>query len=194
MQSVAIYARTNGTEPELIDGLRRIVEDRGDVVFGVFIDDASIQGKGKNAAWRRMLDSLDRIDQIILNDAGDMPGRSAVGEVLLALAVLATQGVSIVVPSLGIDTGAGMAAVIALTAAYRRGKLGQAIRRGQERAKEAGKHVGRPPIPMNVRRRILAELGAGSGVRSTAKRYGVSAGYVAAAKKTMSACTNTLAA
>jgi DNA invertase Pin-like site-specific DNA recombinase len=190
-KSVAIYLRQIGTEPELLAGLRQIVEDRGDVVFGVFIDGARIEGKGKNAAWRRLLDSLDQIDQIILNDPGDVP---AVRDFLAVLTTLSAYDTSILVPKMGIDTANGCAAVLDLVAAYRRAKKSAAIRRGQERAKKAGKHVGRPPIPMNVRRRILAELGAGSGVRSTAKRYGVSAGYVAAAKKAMSADTGMMAA
>jgi hypothetical protein len=196
-KSVAIYLRAIGTEPELIDGLRQIVEGRGDAVFGIFIDDARIEGKGKYGAWRRLLDHLDQIDQIVLGDPGDMPGR--VGrptgfDVLAALATLAAYGVSILVPKMGIDTANGCAAVLDFVAGYRRAKKSAAIKRGQERARRAGKHVGRPPIPDTVRRRILAELAAGAGIRGTAKRYGVSAGYVAAAKKTMSADTGMMAA
>jgi DNA invertase Pin-like site-specific DNA recombinase len=183
--AVAIYARTNGTEPEPLSGLRQTVEDRGDVVFGVFIDDATIQGKGKNAAWRRLLDSLDQIDQIILNDAGDMPGRSSVGDVLLALATLTAHGVNIVVPSLGIDTADGSAAVLDLIAAYRRAKLGQAIRRGQAKAIAAGRRIGRPTVPLAIQNRIRVALADGAGVRPTARRFKVSPAYIVNFRRTM---------
>jgi putative DNA-invertase from lambdoid prophage Rac len=193
--AVAIYARTNGTEPELLADLRRIVDDRGDVVFGIFIDDATTQGKGKNAAWRRLLDSLDQIDEIILNDPGDLPGRSSVNDVLLALATLTEPGVSVAVPSLGIDTSTGTEAVLDLIAAYRRSKRSQAIRRGQDRARKAGKHVGRPPIPANIRRRILAELAeTGGAIRATSRRYNVSPAFVVSVKKSMTAGSSLLAA
>ena len=184
--NVAIYARTNGTEPELLSGLRRIVEDRADVVFGVFIDDATIPGKGKNGAWRRLLDNLDQIDQIILNDPGDVPGRT-VEDLLAILTTLTGHDVTILVPSLGIDTGAGMTAVIALTTAYRRARKSSAIKRGQERARLAGRRIGRPPISTYIRRRILAELGAGGGVRPAARKFGVSPASVVAIRRSMNA-------
>jgi len=188
--SVAIYVRTNGTEPELLCDLRRIVEDRGDVIFGTFIDDATIQGKGKNAAWRRLLDSLDQIDQIILNDPGDLPGRSSVGDVLLALATLTAHDVSLVVGD--IDTSTGASAVLDLVAAYQRAKIGQAIKRGQERS---AKRIGRPAIPATVRRRIAATLAeTGGAIRATARRHNVSPAFVVSVKKSMAPGSSLLAA
>jgi DNA invertase Pin-like site-specific DNA recombinase len=172
-KTVAIYLRAVGTEPELLSDLRQIVEDRGDVVLGTFVDNGLIEGKGKLKAWNRLLADLNHIDQIVLNDVGDLPGLG-VKDFLAILTKVAVHNVAIFVPSLDIDTRDGTAAVVALTAAYQRAKLSQAIRRGQERARKAGRRIGRPPIPAIIRRRIMADLAAGGGVRPTARKYGVS--------------------
>jgi DNA invertase Pin-like site-specific DNA recombinase len=189
----AIYARTNGTEPELLSGLRRIVEFRGDVVVDTFVDDTTIERKGKNADWNRLLANLDQIDQIVLHNPGDIPGRT-IGDLLKFLQKLTAHSVSIVIPSLNIDTSAGAAAVIALTAAYRKAKKSAAIRYGQRRARAAGKYIGRPPIPTTVRQRVVADLSAGAGIRSTARRFKVSAGSVSAIRKSIAAGRSLLAA
>ena len=149
MQRTAIYTRTSA-EPE--NDLRRKVEAGGDVVVGVFADHAP--GRRRYAGWRSLMSSLDQIEQIALNDVGDLPGRG-VKDFLAILRALADHGVNIVVPALSIDTSDGMVAVIALIAAYRRAKLSQAIRIGQRRSP---KRIGRPPIPLSVRRRIMAAL------------------------------------
>ncbi len=133
---------------------------------------------------------LDRIDQIMLADAGDLPGKT-VNDLLATLATLTVHGVSVVVPSLGIDTGSGSSAILGLIGAYRRAKRSQAIRQGQA---NSSKRIGRPPVPVGLRRRILADLAAGAGIRPTANKHCVSAGYVAAAKKTMAVTADRLAA
>jgi len=55
----------------------------------------------------RLLDSLDQIDQIILNDPGDVP---AVRDFLAVLTTLSAYDTSILVPKMGIDTANGCAA------------------------------------------------------------------------------------
>jgi putative DNA-invertase from lambdoid prophage Rac len=178
----AIYIRSIGTSEELFSDLRQAVQDDGDIVVATFIDDAQIEGKGKHAAWNRLLTNLRSIDQVVLSDPGDLPGRT-VRDLLAILTKLG--GVAIVVPSMGIDTATGSAAVIGLVAAYRASKLSQAIRRGQQRAKASGKRIGRPPIPAGVKRRILTDLADGAGVRPTARKYNVSAASVVSLKQSM---------
>ena len=170
----AIYLRLPdpiGTSGELSIPLRRAVEARGDLVVDTFIDDARIDGKGKNAAWNRLVATLDKIDEIVLHDPGDLPGRT-VKDLLAILTKLG--GVAIVVPSLGIDTKAGSGAILDLVAVYRAAKLSQSIRRGQQRARASGKRIGRPEVPLAVRRRILADLQNAAGIRATARRHNVS--------------------
>ena len=61
-----------------------------------------------------------------------------------------------------------------LVASYRRAKLSQAIRAGQQKAVAAGKKIGRPEVPAGVRARIQAALADGGGIRPVARRFGVS--------------------
>jgi DNA invertase Pin-like site-specific DNA recombinase len=117
-----------------------------------------------------------------------------VKDLLAILGMLAAHGVTIAVPILGIDTSTGPAAVLELAAAYRKAKTSLAIRRGQERARLAGKHVGRPPIPPGVRRRILADLAAGSGIRPTARKHNVSPASVVKIEQAMATNPNRVAA
>jgi DNA invertase Pin-like site-specific DNA recombinase len=188
---IGIYGRKIGTEPELIFDFRRAVDDRGDTVVAVFTDDARIEGKGKNAGWRKLLAGLDQIDQIVLADVGDLPGKSVKDLLLKILTTLTEHGVSVAVPSMGIDTSTGSAAILALVGAYRAAKLSQAIKRGQKRSV---KHIGRPPIPPGVRRRIEAALTEGAGVRPTARKYRVAPASVITIKKSMAAETDRMVA
>lgn len=193
----SIYLRLNspasGTDQGLISVLQQAVEDRADMVAGVYTDDGRITGKGRNQAWRRLLTDLHSIDQIVLSDAGDLPGRT-VNDLLNIMAVLTANAVSILVPHLEIDTSTGSAAVLELVRAFRRAKVSQAIRRGQEKARAAGRHIGRPPIPMSIRRRIVAALAEGNGIRPTARRFGVGAASVVTIRQEMLAATDQQAA
>lgn len=193
----AIYVRLNssptGTHHELTDYLRQTVEERGDTVNSIYTDDANIIGKGKNAGWRQLLTDLETVEQIVLADVGDLPGRT-VNDLLSLLTSLTATGVSMVVPSLSIDTAAGSDAILDLIAAYRAAKLSQAIRRGLEKARQEGRRIGRPPIPPGVRRRIAAALAQGGGVRPVARRFNVSPASVVVIRQEMQAIADQQAA
>jgi len=191
--TVAIYLRTTGTEPELLSDLRRIIENRGDVLLGTFADDGRLEGKGKNAAWNRLLASLDRIDRILLADPGDLPGRS-VGDILTMLATMTAHGVTVAVPALAIDTRFGSAPTIDLIQAYRRAKRSAAIRAGQQKARQQGRHIGRPGIPVGLRHRIMIDLTQGAGIRAAARKHGVSAASVVTIRHEMEAVAERQAA
>jgi DNA invertase Pin-like site-specific DNA recombinase len=179
------YSGPDGTDQELLDNLCQAVEDRGDLLVATYTDDGRIIGRGKYTGWRRLLADLDGIEQIVLADTGDLPGKS-VNDLLAVLATLTAHDVSIVVPREGIDTSNGPAALLALVAAFRRAKLSAAIRAGQGKARQQGRHVGRPPIPENVRRRIVADLVRGAGIRPTARKFAVAPGSVVNIRQAMS--------
>jgi len=185
MKRTAIYCGhcpgCTGTDVESADSLARTIEDRGDHLVDIYIDDRRITGRGKHAGWHRLMCDLDAIDQIILADAGDLPGRT-VGDLLNILATLTAHGVAVVVPSHGIDTSTGPVAILDLIQVYRRAKLSQAIKTGQSRT---SKRIGRPPIPMTVRRRIVDALAQGGGTRLTARRYNVSPASVVNIRRSM---------
>jgi DNA invertase Pin-like site-specific DNA recombinase len=169
-----IYVRhsfdENGTEAEL---LRKSAEDRGDTVIASFDDDPAIVGRGKNAGWNAMIDSLENTDQIVVGCAGDLPGRK-VADLLKILAMIRNRGVRLRLHRECIDTEGGPAAILDLITAYRAAKLSAAIRRGISKARTEGKVIGRPAVPDHVRRCIRIAVTDGAGIRPTARRFGVS--------------------
>ena len=186
------YASQAGTDQELIGNLIKVVDDRGDILAGTYIDDGLLTGKGKNVGWRALLADLDDIDQIVLSDPGDLPGRT-VGDLLGVLATLTAHGVSLSLPSQDIDTSTGTVAILDLLRRYRASKLSQAIRAGQQKARQQGRHIGRPAVPELVRRRIAADLARGAETRPTARRYNVSPATVVNIRQTVAATIQVVA-
>jgi DNA invertase Pin-like site-specific DNA recombinase len=182
MQRVGIYVRQTGTEPELLYYLRRTVEHHGDTVVAIYADNGRLTGRGKYAAWQRLIASLDTVDQVVVADAGDLPGRS-VADLLKTLGLLRDHGVTLHLHN--IETGATTSAVLDLIEAYRRAKLSQAIRNGQASAVAAGKRIGRPAVPHGVVSRIQAALTEGGGIRPTARTYKVSPASVINIRRAM---------
>ena len=174
------YSDRTRTEAEL----RQAAENRGDVVLASFGDDGRIDGRGKYAGWRTLLKNLEGIDQVMVGNAGDLPGRK-VNDLLAILSTLSDHGVGLHLHQEDIDTAAGAAAVLDLVAAYGRSKLSQAIRHGQAKAVAAGKRIGRPEVPAVIQNRIRVALADGGGIRPTARRFKVSPAYVVNVRRAM---------
>jgi DNA invertase Pin-like site-specific DNA recombinase len=183
---VAIYTRTVGTSAQLPDTLRRTVEDRGGVAVSTFHDNAKITGRGKYAGWRKLLAHLDAVDQIVVSNAGDIPGRT-IADLLKVLAILRDHDVGLYLYDEQIDTGSTGFALLDIITAYRTAKLSQAIRNGQAKALAAGKRIGRPGVPGRVQDRIRAALAQGGGVRPTARQFNVSPASVINIRRGMAA-------
>jgi DNA invertase Pin-like site-specific DNA recombinase len=175
------------------DDLRHVVESHGNLVVAAFSDDPAISGKNKFAGWRALVARLDDADQIVVGSVGDLPGRK-VADLLKILAVLRDHGVTLRLNHEAIDTGAGTAATLDLITTYRRAMLSQAIVAGQRKARNAGKILGRPPVPDHIRRRILDALSNGYGTRTTARRFGVSPASVVNIRRMMDVEPEKLAA
>jgi DNA invertase Pin-like site-specific DNA recombinase len=183
---VAIYARLNGTIEEFLAHLRQSVERRGDNVVATYVDDVGMTGRGKYAGWRSLIASLGTVDQVVLANAGDLPGKQVV-HLLKTLGILRDHGVGLYLHREGIDTSSANFALLDIIAAYRRVRLSEAIRTGQARAVSAGKRIGRPMVPPGVQDRIRMALADGGGVRPTARRFGISPGSVINIRRDMTA-------
>ena len=59
MQRVAIYVRQTGTEPEIYPLFLRLIQHHGDTVLPIHADDRRLNGRGKYAAWHRLIANLD---------------------------------------------------------------------------------------------------------------------------------------
>jgi len=191
IQHVAIYARQNGTEPELLHALSQAVGNRGGTVVSTYLDDAQITGRGKYSGWRNLLAHLHTVDQVALSNARDIPGKT-VADLLKVLAALRDHGVGLYLHDEQIDTGSTTFALLDIIAAYRRPKLSQAIRAGQAKARAAGKRIGRPIVPLRVKDRVRTALAEGGGIRPTARRFGVSPASVINIRRAMTviSCTS----
>ena len=192
MQRVAIYVRQTGTEPELIYSAP--ADRRGPWGHGGchILDDGRMTGRGKYAEWRRLVANLNAVDQVVLSNAGDIPGKK-VNDLLKILGILRDHGVGLYLHNEHIDTASSGFALLDLIRAYRRAKLSQAIRAGQAKAVAAGKRIGRPSVPRGIAIRIRAALTEGGGIRSTARTYKVSPASVINIRRTMMAaaqCTS----
>jgi DNA invertase Pin-like site-specific DNA recombinase len=175
---IIVYSRqTSGQCEAQVELLRKSIERRGDRVIAIVADDPKIIGRGKYTGWRAVVSELAQIDQIVVNSAGDLPGKS-VADLLKILATLCDNGVSLILSQDGIDTGSGSASVLHLVAAYRVAKRSEAIRRGISRARIEGKVIGRPAVSEDIRRRVQDAIANGGGIRATARRFGVSAASV----------------
>ena len=103
MQRVAIYVRQTGTEPELIYSLRRTIEHHGDTVVATYSDDGRLTGRGKYAAWHRLIASLDtrRSDRL---SRRWRPPRPTVADLLKILGILRDLGVALHLHNIGNGT------------------------------------------------------------------------------------------
>lgn len=171
-----------------------MVESRGDTVVGTFSDDGTQARRHRNAGWKALLADLDGVDQIAMASAGDLPGKT-VRDLLKLLDFFRDNRVGLFLLTENIDTGNGSAfTVLEIIEAFRRAKLSQAIRRGQAKAIDAGKSIGRPGISSGLQARIRMYLEQGSGIRPTAKRYGVSPATVINISRSMPASPHQQAA
>jgi DNA invertase Pin-like site-specific DNA recombinase len=184
MNRIAIYCRQTGPDTDVLFDLRQAVEARGDMVTPTFADDGRMTGRGKYAGWNALVATLDHSDQVVVADAGDLPGRT-VNDLLRLLPTFRDHGVGLFVNDLRIDTSSAGFAMLHLIEGYRSAKLSAAIRAGQARALAAGKHIGRPVIPSRVLSLVRACLASGDGVRPTARKFGVSPASVVTIRRAM---------
>jgi DNA invertase Pin-like site-specific DNA recombinase len=184
MKRVTIYCRQTMPNAEVLSDLRQAVEARGDVVMATFADDSRIIGRGKYAGWNALVSKLDQVDQVVVADAGDLPGRT-VADLLRLLAMFHDCGVVLYIYNRRVGSAGANIDLLDVIDAYRAAKLSQAIRAGQARALAAGKRIGRPMIPTGILRRVQACLADGGGIRPTARRFNISPASVVNIRRAM---------
>ena len=186
MLRVAIYFRRPAghlsTDGDLCRGLRQTVEARGGIVVATYIDDDTSTVRTRNAGWKALLANLDGIDEVVVASARDIPGKG-VRNLLTVLGTLRDHGASLYLHQEGVNTvNASACDLLDLIDSYRSATLSRAIRNGQAKC---GKRIGRPQVPMNVRRRIWTALADGAGVRPTARQFNVSPASVINIRRSM---------
>ena len=133
MKQTLIYHRQAIPDTEQLSSLRHTVEARGDMVVATFVDDGRIVGRGKYAGWNPLVSKLDDVDQVVVANAGDLPGRT-VPDLLKLLATFRDRDVVLYIYSLQVDTAGANVDLLDLITAYRTAKLSAAIKAGQAKA------------------------------------------------------------
>jgi DNA invertase Pin-like site-specific DNA recombinase len=191
---IAIYARVStddkGQDPEnQLRQLREWCSNAGHGLVHEYVDRESgrkgVNGRKQFAALFE--DAHKRKFDCVLFWALDRFTREGMVPTILHLQRLAACGVSFrsyTEPHLATDNELVrdiLLAVMASLAKQESKRMSERVRAGMARAKNAGKHVGRPTIAPELENRILAALSAPGrtrGVRKIAARFGVAVGTV----------------
>lgn len=183
---VAIYARvsTTGQDPEVqLLPLRRYCAERGFEVFQEYVD----VGYGGAKCSRPGLDALMEAAagssfRLVLVWKFDRFARS-VQHLLQALEFFRARGIDFVSLTESIDTttpiGRMVFTFLGAIAAFERDLLRERTVAGLEKARAAGKHIGRPRISVSADQLIermaqAREHGKPAGYRKLAKEFGIS--------------------
>jgi DNA invertase Pin-like site-specific DNA recombinase len=116
-------------------------------------------------------------DAVIVHSI-NLIGRS-LPELVGFLSTLKVANFRLIAHTHGIDTaepaGApGLLDVGVLLAGYLRFQRRERVLAGQERARQHGVRIGRPPVPQNRRRKVREALDGGAGIREAARLSGTS--------------------
>jgi DNA invertase Pin-like site-specific DNA recombinase len=182
---VAIYLRVSTAEQTTTNQRRElnaVAKRHGWSVVQVF-EDAGISG-AKGRKDRPALDALlkavaRREVDMVAAWSVDRLGRSLT-DLLDFLRELHAKGVDLFLHQQGLDTttpaGKALFQMMGVFAEFERSMIQERVRAGLRRAKEEGKQLGRPRIPAELEKQILAALrtpGRAEGVRKIATRFGV---------------------
>lgn len=182
---VAIYIRVS-TDRQTVENQQRVLEAvaerSGWQIVGIY-EDAGISGaKGRDQrpsfnqlckdATRRKFDivmawSVDRLGRSLLDLISFLKELHAVGVDLY----LDQQGVNTTTPS-----GKAMFGMMSVFAEFERSMIQDRVKAGLERAKAAGKKLGRPGVGVDIENRVRELKAAGLSIRKIAGEAGISIG------------------
>jgi DNA invertase Pin-like site-specific DNA recombinase len=190
MKRAVLYLRVSTIDQTVANqerALREAADRAGWEIVHVYRDHGISGSKGRDkrpafdalhkAAARREFD-------VVMAWSVDRLGRS-LQDLITFLNEIHAVGVDLFLHQQGLDTttpaGKAMFQMMGVFAEFERSIIAERVRAGMRRAKDAGKHLGRPRIPTDVEQRIREALkapGRTEGVRKIAARFGVNASTV----------------
>jgi DNA invertase Pin-like site-specific DNA recombinase len=196
VKQAAIYVRVS-TDGQTVENQTRelcqIAERRGWQVVETYSDVGISGGKGrdKRPGLDRMLnDASRRKFDVVMAWSIDRLGRSLI-DLLATVQNLEACGVDLYLDQQSIDTttptGKLMFQVTGAFAEFERSIVRQRVRLGLKRAVSQGKHLGRPPITVELERKAQRALRKGTGILKVAKLVGLGTGTVHRIKQEMTA-------
>jgi DNA invertase Pin-like site-specific DNA recombinase len=187
MKTAAIYARvsTNGqTTDNQIRELRKVAKRHGWKVAAEYIDHgvSGAKGRDQRPALDKLLKAANRRDySIIMAWSVDRLGRS-LRHLVGFLDEIHAKGVDLYLHQQNIDTstpsGKAMFQMAGVFAEFERSMIQERVRAGLERAREQGKVLGRPKVPVRTESLIRQKRKQGMGILKIAREVGVGTSVV----------------
>jgi DNA invertase Pin-like site-specific DNA recombinase len=135
------------------------------------------KGRDKRPAFDRLCrDATKRQFEVIMAWSVDRLGRS-LRDLVGFLSEIHSLRVDLYLHQQGLDTttpaGKAMFQMMGVFAEFERAMIAERVRAGMARAKDEGKHCGRPRVSEDVEAAVRALLSSGKGICSTARDAGV---------------------
>ena len=185
MKRAVLYLRLSTTDQTTANQereLRQVAERAGWEIVHVYKDHgiSGAKGRDKRPAFDALHKAAARREfNVIMAWSVDRLGRS-LQDLVGFLSEIHASGIDLFLHQQGLDTttpaGKALFQMMGVFAEFERSMIQERVRAGLRRAKEEGKQLGRPRIPAELERQILAALrtpGRTEGVRKIAARFGV---------------------
>jgi DNA invertase Pin-like site-specific DNA recombinase len=173
-----VSTREQSTAPQRAE-LESVASRAGWEVVEVY-EDAGISGaKGRDQrpAFDRLLkDATRRRFEVVMAWSVDRLGRS-LQHLVITLADLQAAGIDLYLRQQAVDTttpsGRALFQMLGVFAEFERGIIQERVQAGVDRARAAGKRLGRPKTDAKLAAKIRASIGAGFSIRRTAEHHRV---------------------
>jgi DNA invertase Pin-like site-specific DNA recombinase len=175
---ICASAREQSTAAQRAE-LERVAARAGWKVVEVYEDAgiSGIKGRDQRPSFDRLLkDATRRRFEVVMAWSVDRLGRS-LQHLIVTLADLQAAGIDLYLRQQAVDTttpsGRALFQMLGVFAEFERALIRERVQAGVDRARAAGKRLGRPKIDSKLAVRIQASLDAGVSIRNTADRYRV---------------------
>jgi DNA invertase Pin-like site-specific DNA recombinase len=183
MKRAAIYLRVSTVDQTTANQereLREIAGRTGCEIVKVYKDHgiSGAKGRDKRPGFDALCrDATKRQFNVVMAWSVDRLGRS-LQDLIAFLSEIHSLGIDLFLHQQGLDTrtpaGKAMFQMLGVFAEFERAMIRERVRAGLARAKDAGKRLGRPPLPQEKEDAIRGVLAGGLSVRKTAARFKVS--------------------
>ena len=182
MKRAAVYLRVSTLDQTTANQereLRQIAGRSGLEIVKVYKDHgiSGAKGRDKRPQFDALLnDATKRQFDVVMAWSVDRLGRS-LQDLCAFLSEIHSLGIDLFLHQQGIDTrtpaGKALFGMMGVFAEFERSMIQERVRAGLARANDAGKRLGRPPLPKEKEDAIRATLAGGLSVRKTAAKFKV---------------------
>jgi DNA invertase Pin-like site-specific DNA recombinase len=192
MKRAAVYLRVSTLDQTTANQereLRQIAGRSGLEIVKVYKDHgvSGAKGRDRRPQFDALLnDATKRQFDVVMAWSVDRLGRS-LQDLCAFLSEIHSLGIDLFLHQQGIDTrtpaGKALFGMMGVFAEFERAMIQERVRAGLARAKDAGKRLGRPPLPKEKEDAIRAALADGLSVRKTAAKFHVNPSTVQSIKR-----------